>query len=136
MTDSRQAGLAARYGRRGRRRGPVLLAALLVVAGLGWLAWVAVEHANPPVASRLLGFEIRSATAATATVQVDRRDQVPASCRLQAKASDFSIVGESTVEVPADAPLRYVLTAQINTQREATSVALIGCTAAGSDRAR
>jgi hypothetical protein len=140
VTDSRQAELAARYGRRTRRRGPaaliVLPAALAALAGLGWLGWVAIEHANPPVASRLLGFEIGSATAATATIQVDRRDHVTANCRLQAKASDFSIVGESSVEVPADAPLRHVLTAQIGTQREATSVALIGCTVDGSGRPR
>jgi Domain of unknown function (DUF4307) len=134
VTDPR---LAARYGRRNSGRRPALLAGgLTAAAGLAWLGWVAVEHANPPVASRLLGFQIRSAVVATATIQVDRRDDVAAQCQLQAKASDFSIVGETTVEVPAEAPRRHVVTVPISTQRAATSVALIGCTTEGSERPR
>jgi hypothetical protein len=138
VTDPSRTHLAERYGRRRGRRRPVPLLAggLLVAAGLAWLGWVAVEHANPPVASRLLSFEVVSATAATATIQVDRTGDIAADCRLQAKASDFSIVGEATVTVPAEAPRRHVLTTSISTQREATSVVLIGCTTARSDRPR
>ncbi|MGH3371736.1 MAG: DUF4307 domain-containing protein, partial [Nocardioidaceae bacterium] len=132
MTDPRQdtrptsgrTELTARYGRTGRSRRPLLLAlaAVLVLVALGWLIWVAVEHSTPPVASRLVGFEVTSPTSTTATIEVERSEDVVASCRLQAKASDFSVVGEVTVTVAADAPRRHLVTAAITTQRDATSV--------------
>ena len=138
MTDPLTDHLAARYGRsrRGARRPLIAVGALLAVAALGWLIWVAVQHSTPPVASRLIGFEIVSPTTAKATIEVERTDDVIASCRVQAKASDFSVVGEVTVTVPADAPRRQTLTTDVSTQRAATSVVLIGCTAPGSDRPR
>jgi len=110
------------------------LAAVLAVAGLAWLLWAAVIGANPPVTSRLLAFKVVSETQVTATVQVDRSKPVEASCRIQAKAADFSIVGELTLTVPADSPRQQTLPATLTTQRTATSVVLIGCTTADSHR--
>lgn len=135
MTD-----LADRYGTTGssarRRRVVVIaLAALVAVAFLGWLAWAAVVHARPAVASELQGFEIGSTHEAVARVQVQRRDgDVRASCRVRAIAADHSIVGEQTFtpEGAADA----VVEVTIRTEREATSVDLLGCTAAGQNRPR
>jgi uncharacterized protein DUF4307 len=128
--------LNARYGRPGRSRRPLIigLAAVLAVAGLGWLVWAAVIGSNPPVTSRLLAFKIVSETQVTATVQVDRTKSVEATCRVQAKAADFSIVGELTLTVPADSPRHQALPATLTTQRTATSVVLIGCTTADSHR--
>jgi cytoskeletal protein RodZ len=128
--------LDARYGRAGRSRRPLVIAvcAVIVLAGLAWLIWAAVIGSNPPVQSRLLKFEVASPTKATATIQVDRTKSVEASCRLQAKAADFSIVGELTVTVPADSPRHQTLPATVTTQRSATSVVLIGCTTADSHR--
>jgi hypothetical protein len=132
-----QTDLDARYGRRPSSRKPLLaLVVLLAVAGLGWLAWVAVEHSRPPVTSRLVSFEVRSATETAAAVEVERRDHEPASCRLQAKSAAFAVVGETTVAVPADAPLRHTIEVTLSTQRKATSITLVGCTTAGSDRPR
>lgn len=129
--------LDARYGRRTSGRKPLLaLAVVLAVAGLGWLAWVAIEHSRPPVTSRLVSFEVRSATETAASVEIERRDHEPASCRVQAKSADFAVVGETTVQVPADAPLRHTVTVTLSTQRTATSITLVGCTAAGSGRPR
>jgi uncharacterized protein DUF4307 len=108
--------------------------AVVVAVGLVWLLWAAFAQSNPPVTSRLLGFEITSATSAKATIQVDRTKSIEASCRLQAKAADFSIVGELTITVPADSPRRQTLPATITTQRAATSVVLIGCTTADTPR--
>jgi Domain of unknown function (DUF4307) len=126
--------LDARYGRDRRSRRPLLIGVLAVVvlAGLGWLTWAAVIGSNPPVTSRLLGFEVMSATSANATIQVDRTKSVEASCRLQAKAADFSIVGELTLTVPADSARHQTLPVTLTTQRSATSVVLIGCTTADS----
>ncbi|MET9271019.1 DUF4307 domain-containing protein [Kribbella sp. NPDC003557] len=130
--------LNARYGRGGRSRRPLLIAVVGVVAlaGLAWLVWVAWVQSNPPVTSQLQGFEIVSPTSVKATVKVDRGESVEANCRLQAKAADFSIVGEVTLTVPADAPRHQVLPVTLTTQRSATSVVLVGCTTADQHRPR
>jgi hypothetical protein len=112
----------------------IAVVAVVAAAGLAWLAWAAIVGSNPPVTSRLLGFEIVSPTSAKATIQVDRTKSTEASCRLQAKAADFSIVGELTLTVPADSPRHQTLPATLTTQRAATSVVLIGCTTAGNPR--
>ena len=146
MTDPHQAvhigsgrtDLAARYGRPSRGRKLLLLGivGVLALTGLVWLLWVAFVQSNPPVASRLQAFKITSPTTATATIQVERTKNVEASCRLQAKAADYSIVGELTVTVPADSPRSQTLKATLTTQRNATSVVLVGCTTADAHRPR
>jgi hypothetical protein len=107
---------------------------IVVLAGLVWLVWAAWVQSNPAVTSQLQGFDIVSATSAKATMTVDRTKSVEASCRLQAKAADFSIVGELTVTVPADAPRHQVLPVALTTQRSATTVVLVGCTTADQHR--
>ncbi|MEV0286773.1 DUF4307 domain-containing protein [Kribbella sp. NPDC050820] len=128
--------LDARYGRSGRSKKPVVIgvAAVIAAIGLTWLIWAAFVQSTPPVTSRLLGFEITSPTSAKATIQVDRTESTEATCRLQAKAADFSIVGELTVTVPADSPRKQTLPATLTTQRAATSVVLIGCTTPDNPR--
>jgi hypothetical protein len=128
--------LDARYGRTGRNRRVLLIAGVAVVAvvGLVWLLWAAFIASNPPVSSRLIGFKIESATTATATIQVDRGKSVQAQCRLQAKAADFSIVGELTVTVAPDSPRQQTVDATVTTQRGATAVVLVGCTTADAHR--
>jgi hypothetical protein len=136
LTDPSATDLDARYGRTSRGRRPLVLGAIgtVVLIALVWLLWVAFVQSNPPVSSRLLGFKISSDTSATATIQVDRSKSVDADCRLQAKAADFSIVGEITVTVPAASNRRQTLDATLTTQRTATSVVLVGCTTADSHR--
>ena len=136
-TGSPSAALDARYGRTGgRRRRPLLLGIVGTVAlvALVWLLWVAFIQSNPPVSSRLLGFQIASPTSATVTIQVDRSKSVEAQCRLQAKAADFSIVGELTVTVVPDSPRQQSIGATLTTQRAATAVVLVGCTTADAHR--
>jgi cytoskeletal protein RodZ len=130
------ADLDARYGRGGRSRKPLIIGVVAVIAAIGltWLLWAALVQSNPPVTSRLLGFEITSATSAKATIQVDRTESTEARCRLQAKAADFSIVGELTVTVPADSPRHQSVAATLTTQRAATSVVLVGCTTPDNPR--
>jgi hypothetical protein len=130
------AALDARYGRTGRSRRLLLIAgvAVVAVAGLVWLMWAAFISSNPPVSSRMIGFKIESATSATATIQVDRSKSVEAQCRLQAKAADFSIVGEVTVTVAPDSPRQQTINAGLTTQRAATAVVLVGCTTADAHR--
>jgi Domain of unknown function (DUF4307) len=138
QTDSGRTDLAARYGRPNRARKPLVvgIVGVLALTGLVWLLWVAYVQSNPPVASRLQAFKITSPTTATATILVERTKDVEASCRLQAKAADYSIVGEVTLTVPADSPRSQTLKATVTTQRDATSVVLVGCTTADSHRPR
>ena len=130
--------LAARYGRRTTNRRPlvVLAVAAVAAAGLAWLLWAALFHASPPVASRLLTSKVTSPTSVTAVIEVERSRDVAATCRVQAKAPDFAIVGETTVTVPAGTPRRQTVRAVVTTQRPATAAVLIGCTTPDSERPR
>jgi hypothetical protein len=125
--------LAARYGTPSplRRRVTVLLVVALAAAALGWLAWTAFFHASPPVESALSSYEIASDNEVTAVVQVSLADDTVASCRVRALADDHSTVGELAFE-PVDGANRVT----VRTERRATSVTLLGCTAPGQPRPR
>ncbi|MDX2971365.1 DUF4307 domain-containing protein [Kribbella solani] len=130
--------LNARYGKPARSRRPLVIGGLGVLAltALVWLVWVAWIQSNPAVTSQLQGFEIVSPTSAKATIKVERSKSEEASCRVQAKAADFSIVGEVTVTVPADSARHQTLPVTLTTQRSATSVVLVGCTTPTQHRPR
>jgi hypothetical protein len=123
--------LAERYGAPPRARRPIVLAtvAVLAAAGLGWLLWVVVFHGSPAVTSELVAYDVRGEHAAGATFSVVRRDaDVPASCRLRAVAADHSVVGELTVAVDSG-PAASTQRSTVRTERRATGVELLGCTA-------
>jgi hypothetical protein len=133
MTD-----LAQRYGTRSRARRPVVvgLVVLLAVAGLAWLFWVISFHGRPQVTSEMIGFEVDGQHAVVARFTVVRRDaDVPASCLLRAYADDHAVVGEVTVPVAGPEKNRS-LSASVRTERRATTVDLVGCTAPGQKQAR
>ncbi len=128
MTD-----LADRYGTPSPVRRRVLLLVVVVVAAafLGWLAWTAVFHANPVVESELTSYEVVDDGSASAVVTVSLADDVVASCRIRAFAEDHTTVGELAFE-PVDGRNEVTL----RTERRATSVTLLGCTAPGQPRPR
>jgi hypothetical protein len=133
MTD-----LATRYGSPSRARRPVVvgLVVLLAVAGLAWLFWVIAYHGRPQVTSEMVGFEVDGQHAVVARFTVVRRDaDVPASCLLRAYADDHAVVGEATVPVAGAQTNRSVSTS-VRTERRATTVDLVGCTAPGQKQAR
>jgi 4-amino-4-deoxy-L-arabinose transferase-like glycosyltransferase len=127
--------LAERYGAPSRARRPLVLAAvaLLALLALAWLGWVILVQSRPQVTSQLLGYSVHGQHAARATFTVERRDaSVRASCLLRAFAADHSVVGERTVAVTGrtgEGGARLVRT--VRTERQATTVDLAGCTAAG-----
>jgi hypothetical protein len=108
----------------------VAVAGLLSAAFLGWLTWVALEHGDPAVTSELVSFEVVGQHSSTATFTVARRTpEVEASCLLRAQARDHSVVGELNIAVgPGGSPVT-TLTEAVRTEREATSVSVVGCTA-------
>ena len=125
--------LAERYGAPSRARRPLVLAvvALLVAAGVAWLAWVVLFQGRPAVTSQMVGFDVRGQHASTATFTVARPDgAVPASCLLRAYADDHAVVGELTVPV-RPGPTETRLQTTVRTERKATTVELVGCTARG-----
>jgi hypothetical protein len=128
--------LAHRYGRPLRpRRGlslPIIVAIVLAVPFLTWLAWVMWVFSTPSVQSEIESFSIPDAHSAVAVVNVTLADKaVDPTCRLTATATDKTTVGEQRF-TPVDGSNRV----EIRTEREATSVDLIGCTAKGQSHPR
>lgn len=129
--------LAARYGApsRGRRRGLLAGVAVLAVAFLGWLTWAVLGQSAPAAASGELVFDIESDSQVSASFTVDLRDDATdVACSLEARAADHSLVGSLTVTPEVGGPAR--LSVEIATERRATAVELLGCTAAGQPRPR
>ena len=129
--------LADRYGAPApwRRRALVAGCVAVAVTFLGWLAWTTYAHSTPAVASEMVTYSIDGEHAVTARVDVQLRDDsVRATCLLRAFAEDHSVVGELsfTPEYGADQPLEQT----VRTERRATSLDLVGCTAPGQSRPR
>jgi len=126
--------LADRYGATPPWRRAVLLGVCIVVAGafVGWLGWTIWEQSTPEVRSDLVTSDVVDEHSATATIEVRLADdQVRATCTLRAYAEDHSTVGEL-----AFTPEEGRNELQVRTERRATSVELVGCTAPGQRRPR
>jgi len=127
--------LTERYGAPAPWRRRVIWAttAVVGVAFLVWLAWAAWAHTDPAARSNLVGFEIEGEHSVTAKVSVRLRDaDVDARCLLRAYAADHAVVGELSFTPEYGAPQPLVET--VRTERRASAVQLIGCTAAGQPR--
>ena len=125
--------LTDRYGAPAPWRRPVGvgLTVVLAVVGLVWLAWAAFFHGTPEVRSELVSFEVVSSSETTARIDVRLDGDVQATCRVRALAEDKTAVGEL-----AFTPTEGNNTVTIRTEREATAVEKIGCTAEGQSRPR
>lgn len=127
--------LADRYGRRSDgRRFPLALvmAVILGVPFLVWLAWVVWIQANPAVQSTERSFTVVDEHLAVANVQVTLADDaVDPTCRIRALAADKQPVGELQF-TPVDGDNEV----EIRTERKATAVELIGCVAEGQTSPR
>jgi hypothetical protein len=129
--------LAERYGAPSPwRRGVVIaLSAAIALTFAVWLGWTVYEHSTPKVTSELETFSVVDDHTVTAVlvVTLDSAD-IKASCTLRATAEDHTTVGELTFTPDPDQGPRQVQT--IRTDRRATSVESLGCTAPGQDRPR
>jgi hypothetical protein len=130
--------LAERYGTRARpNRALVAVLVVLVGAALSWLVWVMLVHGRPLAQSDLVSFDVAGPHAVDARFTVVRRSaDVEASCLLRAFSEDHSIVGELELTVGSDVAETVTLERTIRTEREATSVEMVGCTAEGQSRRR
>jgi hypothetical protein len=125
--------LADRYGAPSRWRRPVTIgvAVALAVVSLGWLGWTVWFHSTPAVTSDLVSFDVTSDHETLARLDVELGNGVDASCRLRAFAEDHTTVGELAF-TPVDGTNEVV----IRTERRATTVEKLGCTAPGQPRPR
>jgi hypothetical protein len=115
-----------------RRRLTFVLAGVLALVSLAWLAWVMVVQSTPKVESQLLGWDVVDAHATTARVSVHVYDAGShPTCTVQALASDHTIVGELTFR-----PTSGTNQVTVRTDREASAVEVPGCIATGQDHPR
>ena len=125
---ARTAMLERRYGTRrpGRRLAVIVVTVLVAGAGLGWLVWAAIVHANPAVDADVASFDVRSVHRIDATVEVRVRDRDSAgTCLLRASAQDHSVVGEHRFRVDSS-PGRET-TVPVRTERRAVTVEVVDC---------
>jgi len=130
-----QTDLADRYGAADpwRRRVLVLGCLVVVLAFVAWLTWVIWSQSTPEVDSEMIGYDVQGEHAAVATVEVRLADEdVEASCTLRAYAEDHSVVGELVFTPDSSGTTER----SVRTERLATSVELVGCTAPGQNRRR
>ena len=129
--------LASRYGTGRTRRLPIVVAGAVALVLLGWLVWAIWGQSDPKVTSALVSFDVSKPHTAVAHIEVHLKSTtVQATCRVQATASDHTVVGERDLAVPRDQGRSVTLTPRIRTDRQATSVELVGCTAPGQKHAR
>jgi hypothetical protein len=131
---SQPTDLADRYGAPKPWRRAALLGVSVAIAGafLGWLGWTIWAQSTPKVESEIVGWEPIDQHRVSAVVQIRLGDGVEATCLLRAYAEDHMVVGELNFT-----PERSGLNEQsIRTERLATSVELMGCTAPGQNRPR
>jgi hypothetical protein len=130
--------LAGRYGTPSplRRRTVIVASGLVGVLALAWLAWAAVFQSTPEVQSSLRSWAVAGGRTVNAQVVVKpRSEDVEANCLLRAFGEDHSVVGELNFEV-AGVDGQATRQLSFRTEREATSVELVGCTATGQSRPR
>ncbi len=134
---STQDALTQRYGAPSALRRRMLLVATVVLAllFLGWLGWTVVGHTDTEVTSELEGFSVIDGSRVSAVLLVRLADDdVRATCRLRALAVDHATVGELAFTPDPDGGRRQVV--EIRTDRLATAVESLGCTAPGQNRPR
>jgi hypothetical protein len=127
--------MAQRYGAPApwrRRAALVATVVLAVVAGL-LVAWAAWTHATPEARSELVGFTVTDEHEVVADVQVQLSERASGvQCVLRALAEDKSAVGEAVFTPDSSGRLSI----PIRTERRATAVEKVGCTAEGQKRPR
>ena len=138
MTTHSEAALAERYGRQdpARRRAVVIASGVVGVLALGWLVWVIWFQSTPEVRSAMHSFDVLGEHEVTATFEViTSSSDVVADCLVRAFGEDHAVVGERNVEVTG-VDGKEQRTVRFRTEREATSLELVGCNTADQARRR
>ena len=129
MTTSGPARPAGRYGDRGGRQRPAMVAAVVVVVAgfLGWVLWAALGAATPDVRSDMLGFRIVDADSVRARIEVSADAQRSVTCTVQAQDRNHEPVGVARTTLPAGADATRRATVVIRTRALAVTAVIVGC---------
>jgi hypothetical protein len=130
--------MSDRYGSASpaRRRIVILVSGVVGLVALAWLAWATWFESTPDVQSSLRTFEVVDKHSVSASLALHlRSDEVQASCLVRAYGDDHSVVGELNFKVTgvSGTTQRDVT---FRTERQATSVEMIGCTSKDQSRPR
>ena len=130
--------MSERYGTQnpGRRRLVIALSGVVGVVALAWLAWAVWFQSNPDVQSSLRTFDVVDSHTVKASVAVrTANEDVRASCLVRATGADHSVVGELNFVVSGvQGTVHRDVT--LRTEREATTVEMVGCTTKDQSRPR
>ena len=117
--------LDARYGRRTK---PTwfwwAFAAVGVVLGIAWAAWVAT--AEKPVSASLHSYDVVSDTEVRVRIDVVLNTDDPVECTVYAQNMNHAVVGEKTVRVDGT-EREQGLTVPVRTQERAVNGVLRSC---------
>jgi hypothetical protein len=130
--------MSDRYGAANpaRRRLVIAVSGLVGVVALVWLAWAVWFQSTPDVTSSLRTFDVADTHTATASVAIRTADEdVVASCLVRAYGADHSVVGELNFKVTGVSGTEN-RDVTLRTEREATSVEMVGCTTEDQPRRR
>jgi hypothetical protein len=130
--------MSDRYGTDspGRRRLVIAVSGVVGVVALAWVAWAAWFQSTPDVQSALRTFDVVNAHSVKASLAVSTKNEdVKASCLVRAIGSDHSVVGELNFQITGvNGTVHRNVT--LRTEREATTVEMVGCTTKGQSRPR
>lgn len=124
MTD-----LEARYGRSRRPRPrwfwPAISAVGITIAVV-WMAWVAMSS-DRPWQAQVFAYDVIDEENTSITLRVYREEPVALTCTVYAQAEDKVVVGERTIDIPADAPDPAKVSTTIRTQYRAVTATIRDC---------
>lgn len=101
MKEAQEFSYEDRYGKAGGNRW-VAYAFAISIVGLLWIFWAGLHHANPPINSQLISFEVTGEKEISLRYSINRTssDQVVI-CTLKALDQDKSVVGQIDDTIPA-----------------------------------
>lgn len=107
-----------------------LLTALLAVAGVAFLVWVAVAGSRQQVRSTDIGFDLDAAPGqVTVDFQVSMEPGTRATCTLEALSARFAVVGVADVPVEASPSRSQRVSATVRVSEPAVSAGVRQCVA-------
>jgi Domain of unknown function (DUF4307) len=129
MTSSGPARPAGRYGDRGRRPRPLMVAALVVLVSAfgGWVLWAALGAATPDVRSDITGFRIIDASSMRARLEVSADAKRSVTCTLQAQDRSHEPVGVARTTLPAGGDSTRQASVVVRTRSLAVTVVIVAC---------
>lgn len=125
--------LAQRYGQTSSKSRWVVgsVAAVIIAVMVVILAMIIADHAQPKVSSGLVSYEVVDEHSVEVRLDVRLADGVQATCLVRAFAADHTPVGDLSFT-----PIQGGQSVTVRTERRATAVEKVGCTAPGQSDPR